>query len=195
MIASAMNQNAMVVGADYSGNPTAQFPGGAFIYTWAGGGFGLAGYVFGRAGPVFNATPADEVALTGEVGWQRLSTDGYLEALSNANPFNATVSSGADTMNVVKVRGQWTHALTQALDATIWADYAHGFNYRTDLVATVEGIGALSPTPSALDWAEYGLRIGYHATDRLTVEGFLNGVSGSNLDIRVHFGGGLKLVF
>jgi hypothetical protein len=98
-------------------------------------------------------------------------------------------------MNVVKVRGQWTHAFTQALDATIWADYAHGFNYHTDLAATVEGIGVLSPTLSSPNWAEYGLRIGYHATDRLTVEGFVNGVSGSNVDTRVHFGGGFKLVF
>jgi hypothetical protein len=156
---------------------------------------GSQGYVFGRVGPVFNATPADEIALTGEIGWQRLSTDGYLEALSNGNPFNATVSSGADTMNVVKARGQWTHAFTPAFDATIWADYAHGFNYSTSLSATVEGIGTLSPGLSSLNWAEYGVRVGYHATDRFTVEAFLNGVSGSNLDTRVHFGGGFKLVF
>jgi uncharacterized membrane protein len=114
--------------------------------TGVGQASGSQGYVFGRAGPVFNATAADELALTGEIGWQRLSTDGYLEPLSSANPFNASVSSGADTMNVVKVRGQWTHAFTPVFDATISADYAHGFNYSTNLVATVEGIGTLSPT-------------------------------------------------
>jgi hypothetical protein len=49
MVPSAMNARAMVVGTDFTGNPTAQFPGGAFLYTLSGGIVELA------AGPNNNA--------------------------------------------------------------------------------------------------------------------------------------------
>ena len=171
------------------------YANGAGTATGVGDAGGSQTYLFARMGPVFNLTPIDEVAVSGEIARQILHTGGYLETITASNPVNAMATAGTDSMGVAKLRGQWTHAFAPNWDGTIWAAYANGFNYRTNLTATVAGVGALTPIAKAPTWGEYGLRIGYHATDRLVLEGFFDGTAAGHLGSYIHVGGGLKLTF
>src|SRR5438445_2300269 len=68
--------------------------------------------VYGRAGWIARLSPRDEVAASIEVWqlWQRVA--GYTDPMVAFNPFDATIATGADRTNLVKVGGQWTHLLT-----------------------------------------------------------------------------------
>ena len=65
--------------------------------------------VYGRAGWISRLSPRDEVAGSIEVWqlWQRVA--GYADPAAAFNPFDATVATGTDRTNLVKIGGQWTH--------------------------------------------------------------------------------------
>jgi hypothetical protein len=164
--------------------------------TGSGQANGWQGYGFGRVGAVWNATPDDELSPSVELGTQTLSTRGYSETLSNANPFEAQVSAGTSSMQVAKLRVQWTHSFTADLDATVWGAAAQGFG-ATDTTSTiVAGIGQLAPAVRrSMGWGEYGARATYHINDALSASAFVNGVSGDGTPARAHFGGALLVTF
>lgn len=97
----------------------------------------------------------------------------------------------------MKARLQWSHRFTANLDSTLWVAAVHAFNRDSGLEAAVPGIGAL--TPAGLDnitWAEYGARVGYKVSDAVTLDLFMNGVSGeAAVDTRVHAGAGLRFQY
>ncbi len=132
---------------------------------------GTQSYIFGRAGPVSDLADGDEVAVTGEIGRQELDTDAYDEQLSG-NPFNAAVSAGSDSMTVAKLRGQWTHKVSQDVDVTVWAALARSFGHSTTVSTTIAGFGALSPATSDATWVEAGGRIGYQVRRQGAGAGF-----------------------
>ena len=65
--------------------------------------------VYGRAGWMSRLSPRDEVAASVEVWqlWQRVK--GYTDPAAAFNPFDASIATGTDRTNLVKVGGQWTH--------------------------------------------------------------------------------------
>lgn len=153
-------------------------------------------YFFGRAGVVFSPDAADELALSGELGRQTLSANGYDEALTTANPFEAHVAPASERLTIAKLRSQWTHRFNHTVDATVWAAGVRGFNDRTSLAVGVPGFGMLRPLQQSFEWAEYGGRIGYNLNERLALDVFANGVSGDRATgTRMHFGGAVKLMF
>ena len=154
-------------------------------------------YAFGRIGTAFDITPSDEIAFSGEFGHQWLHTSAYSEPLSNANPFNASVSAGTDTVDILKARAQWTRQITPEIDATLWAAGAFGFNYTSNIVANIPGVGTFAPgVGSDLRWLEFGGRMSYSATDMISFDVFVDGVSGSSkIGTRAHFGGGVRVRF
>jgi hypothetical protein len=156
---------------------------------------GQQAYVFGRAGLAYDLTKADEAAVSAELGWRQLSTNGYVETLSPTDPFNASVADGADRMDVFKARAQWTHAFSPQIDATVWGAYAAGFNYSTSLVADVPGLGFLTPSTKAPQWGEFGLRVGYTCAPNIQLNAFLDGVAGGRFGTSVHSGGGVLVRF
>ena len=157
---------------------------------------GTQTYFFGRLGAAFNATKDDEIAASFELGRQSFHTRGDIEQIQVNNPFNAAVPGATDTMSVGKARLQWTHNFSAEIDTTIWAGIAHGFNAHTSLTAIVPGFGQIATTARSQTWAEFGARIGYHATDHITLDLFADGVSGGKgTGTRVHVGGGVKARF
>ena len=66
----------------------------------------------------------------------------------------------------------------------------HALNRNSGFTAAVSGIGILTPTDlDAVNWVEYGARLGYSLTDTVTLDVYTNGVSGpSGIDTRVHTG-------
>jgi hypothetical protein len=59
-------------------------------------------YYFGRAGVALDLRRREQIVLSGEIGRERLEVDGYTEQLNAANPFNASVASGTDSMDIAK---------------------------------------------------------------------------------------------
>ena len=73
--------------------------------------------MYGRAGWIKRLSPRDEVAASIEVWqlWQRVS--GYTDPMAAFNPFDASIATGTDRTNLVKIGGQWTHLLTNSIEA------------------------------------------------------------------------------
>lgn len=154
-------------------------------------------YYYGRAGIMWAPAKSDQVVITGEVGRQHMSVNGYAETVDAQNPFEATVAASEDSMTLGRLQAQWSHRFTSSIDMTLWAAGVRDFDWKSDLVARVSGVGTFSPTVNAgSTWAEYGARAGLKLTDAITLDAFANGVSGDNgVAARVHGGAGLRIQF
>lgn len=154
-------------------------------------------YLYGRAGVLLALGRGEQLALSAELGRERLKVDAYSEALTATNPFEAHVAAGTDRMDLIKARAQWSAVLGQGFDATLWAAGVYGFNRDSELSASVPGLGALEPVADDhTAWAEYGARVGYAVTEQVTFDVFVNGVSGDgDIGTRVHGGAGLRYLF
>src|SRR5229473_5454064 len=75
--------------------------------------------VYGRAGWISRLSPRDEVAASVEVWqlWQRVN--GYTDPTVAFNPFDASVASGTDRTNLVKIGGQWTHLISNSVEGNL----------------------------------------------------------------------------
>lgn len=155
-----------------------------FIRTYANGagtasGIGAPdgdiGYYYVRLGAIFVPRDGDELALAGEIGRASLRVSGFAETMSAANPFEATILPRDDRMTMIRVRGQYTLALADRLEATaygagVWARPETG----SGVFGTVAGVGAVGRFTQDSQWAEYGARLGYRI-GRVTVEAFADG--------------------
>ena len=170
---------------------------GVGMATGTGATHGDLSYYYARAGFLLAHSRFNQVALAAEYGRERMAVDAYTEPLSAQNPFEAHVAAGTDTVDLAKLRLAWSHRLTHHLDTTVWLAGVRGFHRQSELVASVPGIGTLMPVGlDALTWAEYGARIGYRLTNAVTIDAFVNGVSGRDgIDTRVHTGAALRFQF
>src|SRR2546421_4875322 len=93
--------------------------------------------VYGRAGWMSRLSPRDEVAASVEVWqlWQRVK--GYMDPATVFNPFDASVATGTDRTNLVKVGGQWTHLFGASVEANINGGWVQSFGARSGIVASV----------------------------------------------------------
>ncbi|WP_297831037.1 hypothetical protein [Thermomonas sp.] len=173
------------------------YANGAGIATGIGDTSGDLSYFYGRAGVVFAQSPSSQFVLSGEIGRERLKTSAYAEPDGPQNPFPAVISGGTDRMNVAKIRLQASHSFDQRFDGTLSGAWAHGFDRRTDLTATVLAFGTVRPDMVRnYDWFEYGARLGYKLTEAMTLDVFANGVSGEDgIGTKIHAGAGLRVRF
>ena len=173
------------------------YANGAGTATGVGDAHGDNRYVYGRAGVAFNVTDTDQLALHGEVGRASLSTDAYVEPLSNANPFEAHAAAGSDHFTAVKLGVQWDHRFTPVVTVSALVQAAHSTDYRSGLAVMVPGFGTELPhAPGAANWVEYGLRMGFAVTPRVTIDVFADGVSGNHtVGSQTHVGGDLRISF
>jgi hypothetical protein len=154
-------------------------------------------YLYARAGLLFAENHADQIAVSAEFGRERMLVDAYAEQLSAQNPFEAHVDAGTDTMDLAKIRLQWSHAWNSCIDSTLWAAGVRGFNGSSGLTATVPGFGTLEPADLAnATWAEFGGRVGFKLTEIATLDAYASGVAGgAGVETRVHFGLGLRFQY
>jgi len=172
------------------------YANGAGTATGVGTTSGSQYYGFGRLGAVAAIGAADEFAPSLELGRQALQLGGYSETVSLTDPFEAEVAASTTAMDVFKARAQWTHRFDARFDATVWGAYAHGFAISDSSIAAVSGFGALtSSTPSALNWGEYGARVGYKLNDKIALAAFVDGVAWAGLGSKMHVGGVLEVKF
>jgi probable HAF family extracellular repeat protein len=140
---------------------------------------GSVSNTYGRAGIVWESTPADQVMVTGEMDRSWSVVRAYAEPVSATNPFEAEVASGTDAMNSAKLRMQWSHRFGPGIDATVWAAGARSFGDAVELRSAVPMAGELVPTALTPNtWAEYGGRVGFKLSPQVTADLSLAGVSG-----------------
>jgi len=151
--------------------------------------------VYGRAGWISRISPRDEVAASVEVWqlWQRVK--GYSDPTVAFNPFDATIATGTDKTNLVKVGGQWTHLFGNSVEGNINGGFVQSFANHSGIVASVTGNGTVvTPTLGNQSWFEYGGRLGFRITEGWVADLFVNGTAGPQpVGNTIHGGVGLRV--
>ena len=86
------------------------YPDGALIAEGQGNGIDRSLGLFGRVGWVDRVTPVDEAAVYTDISRSWLVAGGYSEAAGGNNPFPATVSTGLEALDVLRLGAQYTHS-------------------------------------------------------------------------------------
>jgi hypothetical protein len=149
---------------------------------------------YGRAGWISRLSPRDEVAASVEVWqlWQRVN--GYSDPAAAFNPFDASVATGTDRTNLVKLGGQWTHLLGSSVEGNINGGWVQSFATHSGIVASVTGDGTVVPTIGNQGWFEYGGRLGFRLAKGWVADLFVNGTLGPQpVGNTVHGGVGLRV--
>jgi len=150
--------------------------------------------VYGRAGWINRLSPRDELAASVEVWqlWQRVS--GYSDPSVAFNPFDASIATGTDRTNLVKVGAQWTHLFGDMVEGNVNGGFVQSFASHSGIVATVTGDGIVTPTMGNQNWFEYGGRLGFRITKGWVADLFVNGTLGPQpVGNTVHGGIGLRI--
>jgi len=148
---------------------------------------------YGRAGWISRLSPRDELAASVEVWqlWQRVN--GYADPSAALNPFDASIATGTDRTNLVKIGGQWTHLLGNNIEGNINGGFVQSFAARSGIVATVTGNGTVVPTIGNQSWFEYGGRLGFRLTKGWVADLFVDGTLGPQpVGNTIHGGVGLR---
>jgi hypothetical protein len=150
---------------------------------------------YGRAGWVSRISPRDEVAASVEVWqlWQRVN--GYSDPTIAFNPYDATIATGTDKTNLVKIGGQWTHLFGNSVEGNINGGFVQSFANHSGIVASVTGYdGTVTPTLGNQSWFEYGGRLGFRITKGWVADLFVNGTAGPQpVGNTIHGGVGLRV--
>jgi hypothetical protein len=109
------------------------------------------------------------------------------------NPFDASIATGTDRTNLVKLGGQWTHLFGSSVEGNINGGFVQSFATRSGIVATVTGDGTVVPTIGNQSWFEYGGRLGFRITKGWAADLFVNGTLGPQpIGNTIHGGVGLR---
>jgi hypothetical protein len=152
--------------------------------------------VYGRAGWISRVSPRDEFAASVEIWqlWQRVN--GYSDPSIPFNPFDATIATGTDRTNLVKVGGQWTHLFGSVVEGNLNGGFVQSFANHSGIVATVTGDGIVTPTIGNQYWFEYGGRLGFRITKGWVADLFVNGTLGPQpVGNTIHGGIGLRVSY
>ncbi len=163
------------------------YANGARTVNVAGHGTGTLAYAYARLGAGYDLTAQSEFALWAELGRQVMRSYAYAEALMG-NPFNATSSGGRDTQSVAKLRAQFTTAMSDEIEATLWGAKAAAFDRTSTVRLNIVGFDASPPTLQAFRWAEYGARLSYALNKETKIDLFAHGQRGEEIKSRLHLG-------
>jgi hypothetical protein len=171
------------------------YPNGAGTATGEASADGTLGYIFGRGGVVSPITPSTWLTLAGEIGHEWLWVDDSAESGGPGNPFPAQVSSGTDTMVVVRAKAQLTQDVAEHVALKVTAGVGHGFAGDSDLEATVAGATFTTGFDDAT-WAEYGGGVSFDIDEQASIDAFVEGISGDgSIGTEVHGGVGFRWRF
>ena len=125
--------------------------------------------------------------------WQRVN--GYSDPTIAFNPYDATIATGTDKTNLVKIGGQWTHLFGNSVEGNINGGFVQSFANHSGIVASVTGYdGTVTPTLGNQSWFEYGGRLGFRITKGWVADLFVNGTAGPQpVGNTIHGGLGLRV--
>ena len=176
---------------------TRVYANGAGLARGIGDTSGQSAAAFVRFGWLFRVSPINEFAVSGEVGRAAQRVRGYSEPLTQTNPFEATVRTGTDLMNYVKIGAQFTHLFGERIEVNVNGGVVRSFGTKDGLKLSVDGFGVLAPPPlKDLTWLEYGGRIGVRFSPHSILDVFLDATTGQKpLGSLIHGGVGLRYAF
>ena len=141
-------------------------------------------------------TQSDQVVLSVEAAHEGLKLAGYNEYPSEANPFEAEIDSGRQTLNSLKYdRSGLINFM--ALGLYRLDCFISGRIDVDGIDTSIAGIGLVSTSPpDSTMWAEYGARLGFKFVEHTSINTFVDGVfSESELGQSVHGGISIRSEF
>jgi len=149
---------------------------------------------YGRAGWISRLSSRDEIAASVELWQLWQNVNGYTDQSVAFNPFNASLASGNDRTNLVKIGGQWTHLFGDSVEGNINGGFVQSFAAHSGIFAAVNQEGVVTPTMGNQSWFEYGGRIGFRITKGWVADLFVNGTLGPQpVGNTIHGGIGLRV--
>lgn len=147
---------------------------------------------FVKGGWVFRLTGRDELAVYGELwrAWQ--STNSYRET---PLPPGGLFPSTSDRLNIAKAGVQWTHLWGTSIETHLNVGVARTFDTRVGLLPVLAALGSPAAPLRERTYFEYGARVGYRITPKLTLDVFANGAAGTGSLDQVHVGTALRFSY
>ncbi|MEO7223167.1 MAG: hypothetical protein ABIY37_11900 [Devosia sp.] len=162
--------------------------------TVTGSGTGGLGAIYLRGGMLFQLDESNEVVLSATAKQSFVGFGDYRETVSAGNLFAADLSDQLAGFTTVKLGADWTTALAQDLDFTAHLGVGTTMaNQRT--TAYILGGGTTTGGYTNTVFAEYGAGLAWHITPESTIEGFLQGSSGTNIGTHAQIGAAYRMKF
>lgn len=165
---------------------------GAHAVTGTGDG-GIGG-IYVKGGVIWSPDSSNEVLFSTSLKESSLGITDYSEPFSPANFFAADLSGTTTNFTTAKAGADWTLHLTPEVDLTASAALGTTFaNGGTS--ADIFGGGATAGTAQSTVFAEYGLRVGWMPAANATIDGFIQGTTGTGIGTHLQVGGGARMKF
>ena len=163
-------------------------------HTVTGNGTGGLGALYLRGGVAFELDQSNEVVLSATAKQSFVGFGDYRENVSGSNLFAADLSGQMAGFTTVKVGADWTSSLTADLDLTAHLGVGTTMaNQRSS--AYILGGGTTTGTAASTIFAEYGLGLGYHFSPQSTIEGFVQGSTGTGIGTHAQIGAAYRMKF
>ena len=162
--------------------------------TVTGTGLGGLGAVYVRGGMLFQLDDTNEVVLSATAKQSFVGFGNYQEAVTAGNLFAADLSNQFAGFTTVKIGADWTTAIASDIDLTAHLGVGTTMaNQRT--TAYILGGGTTEGTFASTVFAEYGAGLAWHVTPQSTIEGFVQGSSGTNIGTHAQVGAAYRMTF
>ena len=162
--------------------------------TVIGNGVGGIGALYVRGGVVFELDQSNEIVLSATAKQSFVGFGDYRETTTGSNLFSADLSGQTAGFTTVKLGADWTTELTADVDLTAHVGVGTTMaNQRTS--AYILGGGTTTGGYSNTIFAEYGLGLGWEVAPGSTIEGFLQGSTGTNIGTHAQIGAAYRMKF
>jgi hypothetical protein len=162
--------------------------------TVSGTGTGALGAIYLRGGILFQLDAANEVVLSATAKQSLVHFGDYREAVSAGNLFAADLAGQLAGFTTVKLGADWTTALASDLDLTAHLGVGTTMaNQQT--TAYIVGGGTTEGSYASTVFAEYGAGLAWHIGSQSTIEGFIQGSSGTNIGTHAQIGAAYRITF
>ncbi|MBL8597391.1 MAG: hypothetical protein JNL14_06605 [Devosia sp.] len=162
--------------------------------TVTGLGTGGIGALYVRGGVVFELDQSNEVVLSATAKQSFVGFGDYRETTSNSNLFSADLAGQTAGFTTVKLGADWTTSLTADVDLTAHVGLGTTMaNQRTS--AYILGGGTTTGGYASTVFAEYGLSLGWEVAPGSTVEGFVQGSTGTGIGTHAQIGAAYRMKF
>jgi hypothetical protein len=162
--------------------------------TVTGSGTGGLGAIYLRGGVLFQLDESNEIVLSATAKQSVVGFGDYRETITSGNLFAADLAGQLAGFTTVKIGGEWTTALASDLDFTAHLGVGTTMaNQRT--TAYILGGGTTTGDYSSTVFAEYGAGLAWHITPESTLEGFLQGSTGTNIGTHAQIGAAYRMKF
>lgn len=162
--------------------------------TVTGNGTGALGAGYLRGGLVVDIDDRNELVLSGSVKQTFVGFGDYAETVRSGNLFAADLINQSAGFTTAKITADWTSSLSQELDLTLHGGVGTTMaNQATS--AYIVGGGTTTGAVASTLFAEYGLGLGWHPSPDTTIEGFVQGSTGTDIGTHLQAGAGYRLKF